>query len=375
MAKKVTGFVKLQIPAGKANPAPPVGTALGPQGINIMAFCKEFNARTQGQDTILPVEITIFSRQVLHLHPKTPPAAVLLKKEAGIEKGSGQPNRNKVGKSHARAGAQDRRDQDAGSQLRHDRVGDGDGRRRGALDGRGGRRLMRDHGKKYTAAAKNRDIASTYQPKQALEIVKKSAFAKFDETVEIAVRLGVDPRHADQVVRGTVVLPAGTGKSVRVLVIAVGDKAKEAEAAGADFVGAEFIQKIKDGWLDFDVLIATPDQMGQLGQLGRVLGPRGLMPNPKAGTVTFNVANAVKETKAGKIEFRVDKAGNVHAPIGKVSFGLDALETNFTAFMDQIVRSKPPRVEGRLRQERLGVQHDGPRRHDRQHALPVAGAP
>ena len=205
---------------------------------------------------------------------------------------------------------------------------------------------MRDHGKKYNNAAKNREIETPYQPKAALEIVKKSAFAKFDETVEVAVRLGVDPRHADQVVRGTVVLPAGTGKSVRVLVIAVGDKAKEAQDAGADFVGAEFIQKIKDGWLDFDVLIATPDQMGQLGQLGRVLGPRGLMPNPKAGTVTFNVGNAVKETKAGKIEVRVDKAGNVHAPIGKVSFGLDALETNFTAFMDQIVRAKPSAAKG-----------------------------
>jgi large subunit ribosomal protein L1 len=205
---------------------------------------------------------------------------------------------------------------------------------------------MREHGKKYQSAAKNRELGTTYQPKQALEIVKSSAFAKFDETVEIAVRLGVDPRHADQVVRGTVVLPAGTGKSVRVLVIAVGDKAKEAQDAGADFVGAEFIQKIKDGWLDFDVLIATPDQMGQLGQLGRVLGPRGLMPNPKAGTVTFNVGTAVKETKAGKIEFRVDKAGNVHAPIGKVSFGLDALETNFTAFMDQIVRAKPSAAKG-----------------------------
>jgi large subunit ribosomal protein L1 len=205
---------------------------------------------------------------------------------------------------------------------------------------------MRQHGKKYEAAAKNRDIASTYQPRQALEIVKSAAFAKFDETVEVAVRLGVDPRHADQVVRGTVVLPAGTGKSVRVLVIAVGDKAREAQDAGADFVGAEFIQKIKDGWLDFDVLIATPDQMGQLGQLGRVLGPRGLMPNPKAGTVTFNVGTAVKETKAGKIEFRVDKAGNVHAPIGKVSFAVDALETNFTAFMDQIVRAKPSAAKG-----------------------------
>ena len=205
---------------------------------------------------------------------------------------------------------------------------------------------MRTHGKKYTAAAKNRDIATQYQARQALEIVKKSSFAKFDETVEVAVRLGVDPRHADQVVRGTVVLPAGTGKSVRVLVIAAGDRAREAQEAGADFVGTEHIQRIKDGWLDFDVLIATPDQMGQLGQLGRVLGPRGLMPNPKAGTVTMNVANAVRETKAGKIEFRVDKSGNVHAPIGKVSFGLEALETNFTAFMDQIVRSKPSAAKG-----------------------------
>jgi large subunit ribosomal protein L1 len=205
---------------------------------------------------------------------------------------------------------------------------------------------MREHGKKYENAAKRRDIASRYQPRQALELVKTGAYAKFDETVEVAVRLGVDPRHADQVVRGTVVLPAGTGKSVRVLVIAAGDKAKEAEAAGADFVGTEHIQRIKDGCLDFDVLIATPDQMGQLGQLGRVLGPRGLMPNPKAGTVTFNIAQAVRETKAGKIEFRVDKSGNVHAPIGKVSFGLEALETNFTAFMDQIVRSKPAASKG-----------------------------
>jgi large subunit ribosomal protein L1 len=203
------------------------------------------------------------------------------------------------------------------------------------------------HGKKYRNAEKNRDIATSYQPKQALEIVKKSAFAKFDETVEVAVRLGVDPKHADQVVRGTVVLPAGTGKSVRVLVIATGDKAKEAEAVGADFVGADdMIAKINDGWLDFDVLIATPDQMGKLGKLGRVLGPRGLMPNPKAGTVTMDVTKAVRETKAGKIEFRVDKAGNVQAAIGRVSFPLESLETNFNAFMDQIVRSKPASSKG-----------------------------
>src|SRR5215217_2968179 len=205
---------------------------------------------------------------------------------------------------------------------------------------------MRTHGKKYRAAAERIDDARAYAAREAIDLVKSAAFAKFDETVEVAVRLGVDPRHADQIVRGTVVLPAGTGKSVRVLVIAVGDKAREAEAAGADFVGAEFIAKIKEGWLDFDVMIATPDQMGQVGQLGRVLGPRGLMPNPKAGTVTFDVGRAVRETKAGKIEFRVDKGGNVHAAIGKVSFSLDALETNYSAFMDQIVRSKPSAAKG-----------------------------
>jgi large subunit ribosomal protein L1 len=205
---------------------------------------------------------------------------------------------------------------------------------------------MRRHGKKYREAAKNRDVAVHYPPKQAIELVKNGAYAKFDETVEVAVRLGVDPRHADQVVRGTVVLPAGSGKSVRVLVIAVGEKAREAEAAGADFVGVEHIPKIKEGWLDFDVMVATPDQMGQIGQLGRILGPRGLMPNPKAGTVTFDVARAVREVKAGKIEFRVDKAGNVHAPIGKISFTPEQLEQNFGAFMDQIVRSKPSASKG-----------------------------
>jgi large subunit ribosomal protein L1 len=205
---------------------------------------------------------------------------------------------------------------------------------------------MRKHGKKFANSAKRVQEGLAYESAKALELVKTGAFAKFDETVEVAVRLGVDPRHADQIVRGTVVLPAGTGKSVRVLVIAIGDKAREAEAAGADFVGTEYLQKIKDNWLDFDVLIATPDQMGQLGALGRILGPRGLMPNPKAGTVTFDVGRAVKEVKAGKIEFRVDKGGNVHAAIGKVSFALEALQTNFAAFMDQIVRSKPAAAKG-----------------------------
>jgi len=185
-----------------------------------------------------------------------------------------------------------------------------------------------------------------YAISDAVALVKGSAFAKFDETVDVAVNLGVDPRHADQIVRGTVVLPHGTGKSVRVLVITQGDRVREAEAAGADFVGIEYIQKIKDGWLDTDVIVATPDVMGQLGQLGKVLGPRGLMPNPKAGTVTMDVAKAVREIKAGKIEFRVDKTGNVHAPVGKVSFTPAQLAENVTVFMDTIVRAKPSAAKG-----------------------------
>jgi large subunit ribosomal protein L1 len=185
-----------------------------------------------------------------------------------------------------------------------------------------------------------------YPIPDAVALVKGSSYAKFDETVDVAVNLGVDPRHADQVVRGTVVLPHGTGKSVRVLVITQGDRVREAEAAGADFVGIEYIQKIKEGWLECDVIVATPDVMGQLGALGKVLGPRGLMPNPKAGTVTMDVTRAVREIKAGKIEFRVDKTGNVHAPVGKVSFTAPHLADNVQAFMDTIARAKPAAAKG-----------------------------
>ncbi len=205
---------------------------------------------------------------------------------------------------------------------------------------------MATQGKRFRAAAGTVDRSREFPIPAAVEMVKGAAFAKFDETVDVAVRLGVDPRHADQVVRGTVVLPHGTGKSVRVLVITQGDRVREAEAAGADFVGIEYVQKLKDGWLECDVIVATPDVMGQLGTLGRVLGPRGLMPNPKAGTVTLDVAKAVKEIKAGKIEFRVDKTGNVHAPIGKVSFSAPQLADNVQAFMETIVRAKPAAAKG-----------------------------
>jgi large subunit ribosomal protein L1 len=205
---------------------------------------------------------------------------------------------------------------------------------------------MATRGKKFRAAVGKVDRSREYPIPDAVQLVKDSSYAKFDETVDVAVNLGVDPRHADQVVRGTVVLPHGTGKSVRVLVITQGDRVREAEAAGADFVGVEYIQKIKDGWLECDVIVATPDVMGQLGALGKVLGPRGLMPNPKAGTVTMDVTKAVREIKAGKIEFRVDKSGNVHAPVGKVSFSAPQLAANVQTFMDTIARAKPAAAKG-----------------------------
>ena len=205
---------------------------------------------------------------------------------------------------------------------------------------------MAKSGKKYRSAMATVDRMRAYEPHDALDTVKAAAFAKFDETVEVSVHLGVDPRHADQIVRGTVVLPHGTGKVVRVLVIAQGEKAKEAEAAGADFVGPEYADQIKDGWLDCDVVIATPDMMAKVGQLGRILGPRGMMPNPKSGTVTMDVGRAVNDVKGGKIEYRVDKTGNLHAPVGKVSFTHEQLQENLTAFMDSVVRAKPAAAKG-----------------------------
>ncbi len=205
---------------------------------------------------------------------------------------------------------------------------------------------MAKRGKGYRAATATVDLDQPREPREALETVKELAFARFDETVDVAIRLGVDPRHADQIVRGTVVLPEGTGRDVRVLVIAQGDQAREAEEAGADYVGTEYVEKIEGGWLEFDVAIATPDMMKNVGKLGRVLGPRGLMPTPKAGTVTMDVGRVVKESKAGRIEFRVDKTGIVHAPIGKVSFTIAALEANFDALMGAIKRNRPSAAKG-----------------------------
>jgi large subunit ribosomal protein L1 len=206
---------------------------------------------------------------------------------------------------------------------------------------------MAKHGKKYQESAKLINSEATYEPSEAVELVKKAATAKFDETVEAAVRLGVDPRKQDQTVRGVVVLPHGTGKTQRVLVFAKGEKAKEAEAAGADYVGdQDMINKIQQGWFEFDVCVATPDMMSEVGKLGRLLGGKGLMPNPKAGTVTFDVTKAVQEIKAGKIEYRLDKAGQIHAPIGKVSFNAEQLNDNLKALIDALNRAKPAAAKG-----------------------------
>lgn len=202
-------------------------------------------------------------------------------------------------------------------------------------------------GKKYIQA-KAQTEGNRFSLEEAVPLVKKLSFAKFDETVELAIRLGVNPKHADQMVRGTVVLPHGLGKQKKVLVIAFGEKVKEAEEAGADEVGGDdVVEKIKKGWLDFEAVVATPDMMKSVGKLGRILGPKGMMPNPKTGTVTFEVANAVKEIKAGKVEFRVDKAGIIHAPVGKVSFDEDKLLQNARTLIDSVVRAKPPTSKGK----------------------------
>ena len=205
-------------------------------------------------------------------------------------------------------------------------------------------------GKKYLEAAKAIDRMTQYDPEEAIALVKKTAVAKFDETVEVHVRTGCDGRHADQQIRGAVVLPNGTGKTVRVLVFAKGAKAEEAQAAGADYVGEmDLVPRIqKEGWLDFDVVVATPDMMGVVGRLGRILGPKGLMPNPKAGTVTMDVAKAVKEIKAGKIEYRLDKSNIIHCPVGKASFTDEQLKENFDALMGAIVKARPSTVKGQF---------------------------
>ena len=363
MAQKVVGLIKLQIPAGKATPAPPVGPALGQHGVNIMSFTKEFNERTKNDaGLIIPVVITVYEDRSFTFVTKTPPAAVLIKKACGIDKASGVPNKNKVAtisKADVQKIAETKMPDLNAANLESAMSMIAGTARHGYSSRRliplweevsdlttGGNLIMK-HGKKYTDGAKLIDRSNLYDSKEALDLTVKTATAKFDETVEVHIRLGVDSRHADQQVRGAVILPNGTGKDVKVAVFAKGDLAKAATEAGADVVGdADLVQKIQGGWMDFDVAIASPDMMGFVGRLGKVLGPRGLMPSPKAGTVTMDVAKAVQEAKAGKIEYRLDKTNIIHCPIGKASFGTDKLLENFNALLDAIIKAKPASSKG-----------------------------
>src|SRR5271155_5581941 len=305
MAKKVTGYLKLQVPAGAANPSPPIGPALGQRGLNIMEFCKAFNAQTQKEEknTPIPVVITIYADRSFTFEMKTPPMSFFLKQAAKIQSGSKAPGRDKAG---AVTKAQ-----------------------------------VRD-----IAEKKMKDL-NCDSIESAMKMVEERATSKFDEPVEIAINLGVDPRHADQMVRGVVTLPNGTGRTLRVGVFARGAKAEEAKAAGADVVGAEdLVTLVQGGQIDFDRWIANPDMMPLVGRLGKVLGPRGMMPNPKIGTVTMDVATAVKGAKGGSVEFRVEKAGIVQAGIGKASFSEDKLVANVKALADAVAKAKPAGAKG-----------------------------
>jgi large subunit ribosomal protein L1 len=326
MAKKVQGYVKLQVPAGSANPSPPIGPALGQQGVNIMEFCKQFNAQTQKLEKGLPIPvvITVYSDRSFTFIMKTPPAAVLIMKAIGIEKGSGTPNTNKVGKINrkqleevAKAKTPDLTAADLDAAVR-------------------------------TIAGSARSMGVDVEGvDEALKLVKEFATAKFAESVDAAVNLGIDASKSDQQVRGSTVLPHGIGKSVRVAVFTSGKNQDAARAAGADIVGLEDLaEKVKAGEMNFDVVIASPDAMRVVGQLGQILGPRGLMPNPKVGTVSPDVAGAVKNAKAGQVRYRVDKAGIVHCTIGKASFEVNALKDNLMALIADLQKAKPAAAKG-----------------------------
>jgi large subunit ribosomal protein L1 len=335
VAKKVVGFVKLQVPAGKANPSPPIGPALGQRGLNIMEFCKAFNAQTQGVEPglPLPVVITAYADKSFTFIIKTPPTSVLIRKAAKLEKGSAKPNTDKVARL-TRARIWRRRC--APSPAAHAAW---------AWTWRGSEMA---HVSKRTRALRSKvDRSKAYPLTDALKLVKDGAGAKFNESIDVAINLGVDSKKSDQVVRGALVLPKGTGKSVRVAVFAQGDKAQAARDAGADVVGFEDLAaQVKEGKIDFDVAIATPDAMRVVGQLGQVLGPRGLMPNPKVGTVTPNVAEAVKNAKAGQVQYRTDKAGIVQCTIGRASFTEDALKENLLALIEALNKARPAGSKG-----------------------------
>ena len=350
MAKKVTGFLKLQVPAGAANPSPPIGPALGQRGLNIMEFCKAFNAQTQKieKNTPIPVIITTYQDRSFTFEMKTPPVSYFLKKAAKLESGSKTPGRDMVGSVTKAQVREIARAEDEGLERQRYRRGDEDDRRFRPLDGPHGAGVtVMAIGKRTKAAREGVDRDKSYSLAEAVKLVKERAKAKFDETIEIAMNLGVDPDHADQMVRGVVNLPNGSGRTLRVGVFARGVKADEAKAAGADVVGAEdLVEKVNKGEIDFDRCIATPDMMPLVGRLGKVLGPRGMMPNPKVGTVTMDVTTAVKGAKGGSVEFRVEKAGIVQAGVGKASFTEDKLVENIKAFADAVQKAKPPGAKG-----------------------------
>jgi large subunit ribosomal protein L1 len=360
--KRVLAVVKIQLPAGGATPAPPVGTALGPHGVQTMEFCKQYNAATESQrGSIIPVDITIYEDRTFSFILKTPPTPALLRQAAGLEKGAAITGREQVGTvtdtQIAEIAAIKLPDLNTNDVDAAKRQVAGTARSMGIAVTGYAHRLHKieetenptvSRGKKYKASIAQFDREELYSAIEAVDLVKATAKASFDETVEVAVRLGVDPRKADQIVRGTLSLPAGTGRTARVVVFAAGEKAADARKAGADVVGADdLVTRVKEGFLDFDIAIATPDLMGQVGTLGRVLGPRGLMPNPKTGTVTDDVEKAVIEFKGGRVEYRTDKVGNIHLRIGKASFESAQLLENLHAVMDELNRAKPASAKGR----------------------------
>ena len=352
MAKKIEGYIKLNIPAGGANPSPPVGPALGQRGVNIMEFCKAFNAATDSleKNMPIPVVITVYQDKSFTFTTKTAPVSFFLKKAAGLNKGGQEPGRSVAGKV-TEALVREIAEQKMGDMNAVDVDGAmamvrGSARAMG-LDVVEGLTMAKQSKRKQAALA-SVDRERVYPLADAVALVKANAAAsKFDETIEVAMNLGVDPRHADQMVRGVVAMPNGTGKTMRVAVFARDAKADEAKEAGADLIGAEELaEAMQNGESNFDRVIATPDMMGVVGRLGKVLGPRGLMPNPKLGTVTPDVGAAVKAAKAGEVQYRAEKAGIVHAGVGKASFDQAKIIENASAFIEAVRKARPSGAKG-----------------------------
>ena len=347
MAKEIAGQIKLQIKGGAANPSPPVGPALGSKGINIMDFCKQFNARTQAKaGKVLPVVISYYADKSFDFIVKTSPVPVQLLEAAKVKGGSGEPNRVKVASvtwDQVKEIAEDKMpDLNCFTLASAMRMVAGTARSMGITV-----KIMSKLTKNQKLYNAKVETSKAYTLEEAAALVKEITFTKFDASTDIDVRLGVDPRKANQMVRGVVSLPHGTGKQVRVLVLCGPEAEAAAKEAGADYVGLEeYIDKIKGGWTDIDVIITQPQIMGKVGPLGRILGPRGLMPNPKSGTVTPDVAKAVKEVKQGKIDFKVDKGGIVHTSIGKVSFTPEQIRDNAAAFINTLIKLKPAAAKG-----------------------------